>query len=211
MIDISVFKCNFIEENCYILHEKGGNGDCWVVDCGAWDENEVQIICNYMQKEGLRPVKHLLTHGHFDHIFGAKALEREYGLRPTMLRSERDTYLNAREQMCRFMHRELPLVVPDAAEYLDDDVELTLGHHTFRAIPTPGHTPGGCCYYCEEEKILLSGDTLFLHSYGRTDLPGGDGRLLFASLQRLLELPEDTRVLPGHGPETWIGNEQMLI
>lgn len=210
MVQIRVFRCNFIEENCYILWDDTAKEACWVVDCGAFYPQEVQFIADFMEKEGLRPVRHLLTHGHFDHIFGAKAIWDRYGVAPTLLREELETYEKAPEQMRLLIREGFDFEVPVAGELLQDGDELKLGQYLFRVIATPGHTPGGACYYCAEEGILLSGDTLFRHSYGRTDLPGGNFRQLSDSLERLMRLPEDTRVLPGHGPETRIGEESGI-
>lgn len=211
MIQTRIFRCNFIEENCYVLWDTEAKNTCWVVDCGAFYPEEVQTIVDFIEKEGMKPTRHLLTHGHFDHIFGAKALWEHFGVAPTLLQEEVETYKRAPEIM-RMLVPELPeFEIPPVGELLKDGDRLQLGRYTFSAIATPGHTPGGVCYYCAEEGMLLSGDTLFKHSYGRTDLPGGNAQQLFASLERLLQLPDDTRVLPGHGAITRIGEERGLV
>lgn len=211
MLQIKIFQCNFIEENCYVLWDTEAKNTCWVVDCGAFYPEEVQTIVDFIEKEGMKPTRHLLTHGHFDHIFGAKAIWERYGVAPTLLQEELETYEKAPEQMRMLIREGFDFEVPSAGELLRDGDELILGRHKFCVLATPGHTPGGACYYCAEEGILLSGDTLFKHSYGRTDLPGGNAQQLFASLERLLQLPDDTRVLPGHGAITRIGEERGLV
>lgn len=211
MIQTRIFRCNFIEENCYVLWDTEAKNACWVVDCGAFYPEEVQTIVDFIEKEGMKPTRHLLTHGHFDHIFGAKAFWEHFGVAPTLLQEEVETYKRAPEIM-RMLVPELPeFEIPPVGELLKDGDRLQLGRYTFSAIATPGHTPGGVCYYCAEEGMLLSGDTLFKHSYGRTDLPGGNAQQLFASLERLLQLPDDTRVLPGHGAITRIGEERGMV
>lgn len=211
MLKIVALPCNFIEENCYIIWDEGHSASCWVVDCGALGAEDVDMVVRFITSRGLNPVRHLLTHGHFDHIFGAQALFERYNLSPTLLKEERETYEQAPEQMRLLIPSGIDFGVPPVGELLCDKQTLTLGNLTFEVIATPGHTPGGCCYYCKEADTLISGDTLFRHSYGRTDLPGGNGMQLFNSLKKLLALPEQTKVYPGHGPTTTISEEQMLI
>lgn len=216
MLNIRIFKCNPLEENCYLIWGKNGSNECWIVDCGALEASEVAKICGFMDAEGLKPTRHLLTHGHFDHIFGAQALFERYGLRPCMLKEEISNYEKANDLMHALIPQWPAIQLPIAGELLKDGQELWLGESEnggirFQVIATPGHTPGGCCYYCAEERVLLSGDTLFRQSYGRTDFPGGSTRQLMESLNQLMELPEEVRVLPGHGEATTIGEEKYLL
>ena len=100
-------------------------------------------------------------------------------------------------------------LTPAAARYLTEGDEISFGHHTLTVLSTPGHTPGGICFYCAAEKAVFVGDTLFYCSVGRTDFPGGDSEALCESFRnKLFTLPEDTRVYPGHGPHTEIGFEK---
>ncbi|MCD8318551.1 MAG: MBL fold metallo-hydrolase, partial [Paraprevotella sp.] len=99
--------------------------------------------------------------------------------------------------------------MPAAAHYLTEGDEIYFGRHTFKVLHTPGHTPGGICFYCEAEKVIFVGDTLFYRSIGRTDLPGGNSKMLYESIKKeLFTLPDDTVVYPGHGPQTQIGAEK---
>ena len=127
-----------------------------------------------------------------------------------LCRAEQETYEASIEQMKRFLHRELPLKLPAEARYFNPDDELEVGNLHIRVIPTPGHTPGGVCFYIEKEGILFSGDSLFRHEIGRCDLPGGNETQLIEGLrQRILTLPEGVQVLPGHGDATTIGEERI--
>lgn len=206
-LNIQCFVVNMIEENCYILWDD--SKEAVIVDCGAFYEEEKEQIRSFITEKGLT-VRHLLnTHGHFDHVFGNAFISETYGINPQLSWDETDTYLVAAEQMRQFIHRDIPLTLPPIGRSLMDGDEIVFGNHTLRVISTPGHTPGGICFYCQQEGVLLSGDSLFLRCIGRCDLPGGNEQLLVESLRsKVLTLPEEVRVLPGHGPETTIANEK---
>ena len=207
MLNIQRFVVNMIEENCYLLWDE--TGEAAIVDCGAYFEEDREEIQKFVEEKKLTIVHHLLTHGHFDHIFGAQFVSDTYGVLPQMAKTETENYSSQNEQLKMFLHRELPLSIPPFGKILDDGDTVTFGHQEFKVIYTPGHTPGGVCYYNEKEKILLSGDSLFQGSIGRTDFPGGSGQALIKSLsERILTLPEEVTVLPGHGPQTTIGDEK---
>ena len=213
-LSIECFQCGPLEENCYLIWSKTGEKRCWLIDCGAFLPIEVERIVRFIEEKGLKLKKHLLTHGHFDHIFGAQAIFERFGIGPSMLEEELTTYTSAPDLMRMLMPVEWELSTPPVQEILTKRQTMQLdeeGKICFHIIQTPGHTPGGCCYYCETEGILISGDTMFQHSCGRTDFPGGSERAMRESLTRLLELPEGTRVLPGHGPSTTIGEEQAWL
>lgn len=207
MLEIRTITVNPIEENCYILYDKNRGNSCWVVDCGAFFPQEKAEILDFLVREGLKPVRHLLTHSHFDHILGAQFLYEHHKLAPDMLADETETYQKAPAILKQLIPQGMELQIPPHGELLHDEQTLQLEGYTFQVIATPGHTRGGCCYYCAEAGILLTGDTLFRGSYGRTDLPGGDIRQMQQSLLRLMELPDDTIVYPGHGHPTTIGQE----
>lgn len=207
MLTIQRFVVNMIEENCYILWDE--TREAAIVDCGAFTPQERQALSDYVTDRQLTVTRLLNTHGHFDHIFGNDFACRTFGLSPELHREEAATYEAAARQMQMFLHRDLPLTVPPAGRYFETDDRLSVGSHEWRVIHTPGHTPGGVCFYCEAERVLLSGDSLFRGSIGRCDLPGGDERSLVRTLrERILTLPDEVRVLPGHGPETTIGFER---
>ena len=208
MLNIQRIVVNMIEENCYILWDE--TLEAAIVDCGAFFDEDREAVRQFVEEKQLTPQLHILTHGHFDHIFGAQFVSDTYGLLPQMAKTETDNYKSQKEQLRMFMRRDLPLNIPPVGKTLEDGETVRFGNQEFTVIYTPGHTPGGVCFYNEKEKVLLSGDSLFQGSIGRTDFPGGSSRNLIDSLrQRILTLPEDVVVLPGHGPETSIGYEKQ--
>jgi len=208
MLQIERFVVNMIEENCYFLYDE--SGEAVIVDCGAWRPEEKEAMAAFVREKGLRPRYLLNTHCHFDHVFGDAFVQETYGLLPRMHRAEVPVYEGVQEQMQLFLHRHLSVSLPPAGELFGEGDILRFGHHALQVIHTPGHTPGGVCFYCEEEKVLLSGDSLFRREIGRCDLPGGDYAALIASLRdKVLTLPADVRVLPGHGEATTVGEERL--
>lgn len=206
---IKTFVVNPIEENCYIFGD--ATGDAVIIDCGALTKAEQTQISSFIAAEGLRPVAHLLTHAHFDHLFGAEFLYDTYGLKPRFAAADAEIYAHAEMLAEGMFGCPVNFVLPPAGDAVDADTIIPFGTHTLTVIPTPGHTPGGVCYYCADEGILFSGDTLFRSSIGRTDLPGGNYTAILESLHTLTaQLPDDVRVLPGHGPASTIAFERRV-
>lgn len=188
--------------NCYFLYDEDEK-KAIVVDPG----DSGKTIYKTLTSNGIDPVAIILTHGHFDHILGINELKEKSGAKVYALDAEKellmDSHLNASDQIRR------PCIV-SADEYFHDGQEVTLAGMTFKVMATPGHTAGSCCFLFEEDKILISGDTLFEGSVGRTDLPTGSMRALDESLKnKLMVLDDDVRVYPGHGTATTIGSERM--
>ena len=189
------------QTNCYFLYRDGAQ-EAIVVDPADKGAN----IYSALQKNGFRAAGILLTHGHFDHIWGLEELRERSGApvyaweqEKTLLRSAR---LNVSAQAGRACETY-------ADVYVKDGQEITIADMSFKVIATPGHTAGGCCYYFEEAGILMSGDTLFAESVGRTDFPTGSmGTLVRSIKEKLFVLPEETKVYPGHGERTTIGYEK---
>ena len=186
------------EVNCSILSE---NGTAWIVDPG----NEGERIVNLLRKEGLVPAGILLTHAHFDHIGAIPVLQQAFPDLPVFVS-------DADRAMFGHPMNQLPPDYPSIGKPKGlsalSELRGLRGLETLEVIETPGHTPGGVCYHFVQEKLLLSGDTLFAGSVGRTDLPGGDMATLMDSLKKLTVLPDDTLVIPGHGSTTSIAAEK---
>ncbi len=201
------FVVNYIEENCYLLWDEPTK-EAALIDCGAMNEAEWHTIQSKIQQEGLALKYVLQTHCHFDHLLGIRFIHATYGLSPRFHTMEQVVY-DAMPQMAARFHITLPSPLPQPGLYVEDGQQLSLGTEVLQVIHTPGHTPGGICFYSEKNAILFSGDTLFQGSIGRTDLGGGNlDQELHSIRTRLFTLPPETQVLPGHGPATTIAQEQ---
>lgn len=190
-----------VATNCYLAENKETK-ETLVIDPG----DEMRRIDDMITGNGLRPAAILLTHGHFDHVMAAEALAEKYGIEIYALEKEKETLEDPNLNLCGMIGR---FEVYHATKYVREGELLNLAGFSIRVIHTPGHTPGGCCYYIEEEKTLFSGDTLYAGTVGRTDFPKGSMRELLAGIRgKLLILPEDTSVYPGHMGITTIGEEK---
>ena len=206
-LNIKTFIFNSFRENCYVLWDAAGN--CVIVDPGCYWQEEFGRLKEFIAAEGLKPKAVWLTHGHFDHVHGVLKVVAEYSV-PVLMSPEDKIVLDNNQNAVR----EFGLTAPDSSQIKtvdikDGDVLDTLEGAPFKVITTPGHTPGCVCYYCEADKVLLSGDTLFAGTIGRTDHLGGDYDMEIVSvMDKLMGLPGDVDVLPGHGRRTTIADER---
>ncbi|MCR5279251.1 MAG: MBL fold metallo-hydrolase [Lachnospiraceae bacterium] len=188
--------------NCYFLYREGSSDTIIIdpADSGAY-------LYDKLKEKGFEIKAILLTHGHFDHIFGVEDIVKKAGVKVYAAKAEEallsDSSLNVSAGVGR------PVTVhPDV--FLNDGEELNLCDIDIKVIFTPGHTAGSCCFYIEEAGFLIAGDTLFEGSVGRTDLPTGSTRIMMDSIKdKLMALPDDTKVYPGHGGSTTIGFERV--
>jgi glyoxylase-like metal-dependent hydrolase (beta-lactamase superfamily II) len=189
--------------NCTILGDEVTH-EAVVVDPG----DNIAEILSRLRKHGLTLRQIVITHAHIDHVGGAALLKKATGA-PVFLNQNDLGLLGAMEMQAGWLGIPTPEVAsPDASA--EDGLAVGLATLQAEVIHTPGHTPGSICLLFPQQHLLLAGDTLFAGSIGRTDLPGGDGRQILRSLRdRLLVLPDTTRVLPGHGPDTTIGEERQ--
>lgn len=188
--------------NCYIVRKKGSDR-CVVIDPG----DSGRQLAKFIKDSGLVLEDILLTHGHFDHIMGVPALMEQLGGRLCVLEEEKELLEDAGLNVSAMSGAGAVSLCADV--FLKDGQDYEAAGMHFTVIHTPGHTRGSCCYYLKEEAVLFSGDTLFLESIGRSDLPTGNGDTLLRSLrEQVLTLPQDVKVFPGHGPVTQIGYEK---
>lgn len=206
MEGVRVLRFNAFGANCAIMWDK--NRKCIITDPGFITGEERMQLYDEIIGNNLKPEAILLTHGHFDHIFGVRQLSEDFGI-PVYL-SPADRELTGRQGKEAAM---FGLPEPDA-DFMtfnaEDGCTVTVGDMEFEAIATPGHTPGGICWYNRKDKLLISGDTLFAGSIGRTDMQGGDYDALMNSIfTRLMVLDGDVDVIPGHGGCTTIADERQ--
>lgn len=208
---IQQFTVGPIEENAYIVSDE--SGEAVIIDCGCFAESEWGQMKHYIENNHLH-VAHLLnTHLHFDHTLGNRFALRDYGLKTEASPADYYLYENMHEQMALFLGERITnkfdlTFAKELGTSLYDGGQISFGNTTLEIIATPGHTPGGVCFYNKEEGILFSGDSLFMGSVGRTDLEGGNYADLIKSLMnRILTLPPSTVVYTGHGPSTTIEHE----
>jgi glyoxylase-like metal-dependent hydrolase (beta-lactamase superfamily II) len=194
-----------ISVNTYIL--AGDNGECAVVDCGCYDDAEFERLSSFISKSGYKPVLLLNTHCHLDHIFGNGRFLRTYGLKTKACAEEED---NRRDSVSHAMMFGLDMdSPPEIGEYIEDGQLVSFGGIVLESIYVPGHTAGSIAWYCQEEKCVFTGDALFAGGIGRSDLPGGNFDQLVNNIKtRLLTLPSDTAIFPGHGDSSTIGREK---
>lgn len=204
---IQSFEFNMFGVNTYIIFDTA-TCEAAVVDPGMTAARECARIDNYIESNGLR-VKYLInTHMHIDHLFGDEYIAKKYGV--GISASTDDNILSSRiaEQARMFRLRtDMPEMLKVDNPLKNGD-RLMLGAEPIDIIAVPGHSPGSIALYCPESKFVVTGDALFKNSIGRTDLPGGSHEQLISSItKRLLTLPPDTTVYPGHGPSTTIESE----
>ena len=189
--------------NTYVVSDEQGNAV--LIDPACFYDYERQQLLKYLSPFGSH-ISIVATHGHLDHLWGAKWACEQWNV-PVMIDSADMPMVKAMQTQYNMFGLQLT-----AEPFPTDELKETsfqFSPFRFQLIHTPGHTPGSVCLYLPDERLLFSGDTLFRCGYGRTDLPGGNTAQLIDSLRRLAQLPPDTRVLPGHGEPTVIGDERL--
>lgn len=198
---IERFPMGPIAANCYVLLDES-SGEAAVIDPGACE----QPLLDFLTSGAVKSVRYiLLTHGHYDHLMGVAQVKERTGA-PVYIHREDAACLTDEKESLADTH--LPgqqrYVEPDG--FLEEGMELPLGELTIHVLHTPGHSRGGVCFLVGD--ALFSGDTLFCHTCGRTDLPGGDYATLMRSLERLARMPGDYQVYPGHNRATSLAHER---
>ncbi|MEK4229934.1 MBL fold metallo-hydrolase [Solibacillus sp. FSL H8-0538] len=199
MLNVRAYSLGPIQTNCYIVSNK--NKDCLIFDPGE----EAGRIIKEIRSKGLKPLAIFLTHAHFDHIGAVDAVRETFEL-PLYIHEKEVSWLSDPYKNGSGKYAELPnyaVKEPEEAHIIRKEQVIELGDFKFSAVFTPGHSPGSISFIFEEDGFAIVGDTLFERSIGRTDLPGGSEKLLLQSIHdKLLSLPEDTIIYPGHGSYT---------
>ncbi|MBN1143108.1 MAG: MBL fold metallo-hydrolase [Bacteroidales bacterium] len=204
MISIKTFVFNEIAANCLVLYDE--TRECAVVDPGCNCEPEREKLKKFIESNSLKPAFILNTHGHFDHVFGNAWFKDLFQCQVIMHSDDLELIQHADKYAGLFgFEIDMP-PVPDRLVAHGDRVHF--GSSQLEIIHVPGHSPGSVCLYSREDRFVISGDVLFSGSIGRSDLPGGNHFLLVEGIrEKLMTLPRDTVVWPGHGPHTTIGHE----
>jgi glyoxylase-like metal-dependent hydrolase (beta-lactamase superfamily II) len=190
------------QENCYVIGDQESRIGA-LIDPG----DEAARIAMAVEETGLDIGSIIVTHAHIDHVGAVAALTEEYAC-PVLMHAEAEPALEALPTQAMMMGIRFGKV-PEIDRYLEGEEVVEVGDLRLRSLYTPGHAPGHLAFYLQDEGLVLSGDALFAGSVGRVDLPGGSMEVLMQSIEeRLLTLPNETVVYPGHGPRTTIGNER---
>ena len=205
MIAIKTLVFNSFQENTYVLSDESGK--CVIVDAGCNSDLEFDKLIKYISSSNLTPEKLLLTHGHVDHVLGAAKVCAYYKIETYAHKLEIDLIKSATLYGAAFGFNATP--VPLISFFLVEGISINFGNSKLDVFHVPGHSKGSVALYSEVDKFVITGDVLFKGSIGRTDLPGGDYDVIMKSIStKLLTLPDDTNVFPGHGLSTTIGIEK---
>jgi glyoxylase-like metal-dependent hydrolase (beta-lactamase superfamily II) len=206
MTQIHSFVFNAFSENTYLLAED--DGTCLIIDPGMNDGNERKKLEVFIKNHGLLPTHIINTHCHVDHVLGNKWCKDKYGI-PLWIPKGEEIVLARLLSVAQMygVHAE-PSPEPDFL--MQEGQEIICGPSRWQLISAPGHSPASICMYESGQKILIAGDVIFYESIGRTDLPGGNHQLLLQNIRdKILNLPDEVKVYPGHGPPTSIGHERV--
>ena len=203
-MDIKVFVFNPFQENTFVIYDD--TKECVIVDAGCYTQSEQEELVAFIEKNGLTPKLAINTHGHIDHVLGNAFVKEKFKL--DIAGHLEDLTLMQSATTHALMYGLSIDDVPSIDINLNHGDVITFGNSELKVIHTPGHSSGGICFYSEKDNFIISGDTLFKASIGRTDLPGGNYDTLISSItQNLLSLSENLVVYPGHGDPTTIGWE----
>lgn len=200
---ILCFSLGQLQANCYFLIE---GKDCLIVD----PADEASFILEELQRRQLKLVGMLATHGHFDHIMATGEIQLSIKI-PLFISSEDRFLIDRLEETAEYFLGFTPNIIKPTPINQLIGVKCKIANFEFEKIPSPGHTPGSCSYYFKAEGVIFTGDTLFKRGIGRYDFSYSNKGELKKSLEKLLEVPKDTIVYPGHGEKTTIGAEKDFV
>ena len=201
MISIRRFVFNTFQVNTYLLFDE--TRECVIVDAACYEEDEKQLVSDFLKENNLRLVRNINTHCHVDHVLGNDFIAKTFKIYPEYHKSSEPFLLTTKEIAASFGYTMENH--PEPKGYFDEGDVIRFGNSSLKVLYTPGHADGHVCFYNAEENFVITGDVLFKDTIGRTDLPSGNFDLLMKSIrEKLFTLPPETDVYPGHGPETTI-------
>lgn len=206
MITVKTFIFNPFEENTYLLYDE--TNEAVLIDCGCMSASEEKMLSDFVKYNDLK-IKHLLcTHLHFDHVIGNGFIKETYGVFPSAHQKEAESMPSVKEQIklfkIRFSIREVAV-----KKFIVGNETIRFGKSELTTLLVPGHSPGSLAFYSQKDGIIVVGDALFRESIGRTDLWGGNFDLLRTVIRdKIMSLPDETIIYPGHGPSTTVNHEK---
>ena len=201
------FSFNPFQENTFILFDE--SNECIIIDPGCYTKKEQEILKTYIDDNKLKPVKLINTHCHIDHILGNLFVNTNWGVSVYMHKLDVPLLDKSLEIAKEYGLTEYQDASHINKIFINENDTISFGNTSLKVFYTPGHSPGHICLYNKESQLLISGDVIFFESIGRTDLPGGNYTTLINSIKdNILNLPENTTILCGHGPSTNLSYEK---
>ncbi len=197
MLKVEKFLGNEYEECSYVMFDE--THEAVIIDCGVLIPRKRKDLLEFIEQNRLQPVRLLLTHAHHDHVYGNDLIHDRYGLLPEVHEDDRVLMTRQLPRRIAELHKDYPYDIPMPEHYLTDGETITFGTHCLQVIHVPGHSPGSVVFYCAEEGIAFTGDTLMKSWIGNTELMFSSPEDMYASLKYLVQLlPDDTVIYPGH-------------
>ena len=207
MITVKTFVFNMIAVNTYLLYDE--TKEAVLIDCGCMHIAEEQKLFDFIAQNDIKLKRLLCTHLHFDHILGNNFAYQTYGIKPEAHRKEVELLPSIKQQI-RSMGVRFPVHLIEVKDFLVGNETIRFGESELVTMLVPGHSPGSLAYYSRKDGFIVVGDVLFRGSIGRTDLWGGNHDMLVAAIKdKILTLPDETIVYPGHGPSTTVIEEKL--
>ena len=207
MITVQTFVFNIIAANAYLLYDE--TKEAVLIDCGCMFPAEEKKLADFIAQNGLKIKRLLCTHLHFDHIIGNHFAHKTYGIKPEAHRKEVELLPSIKQQI-KSMGVRLPVESIAIEDFLVGNETIRFGKSELLTMLVPGHSPASLSYYSRKDGIIVVGDVLFKGSIGRSDLWGGNPEILVAAIKdKILSLPDETIVYPGHGPSTTVIAEKL--
>ena len=207
MITIKTFVFNPLQVNTYVLYDELKS--CVIIDCACYNDSDFKMLDDFISANELVPEYLINTHGHVDHLLGNHYAVKAYNKKVSAHRLDLRLFQTAID-LGAILGLDVKSI-PQISHFLEEGQDIVFGHSKLQVLHVPGHSEGSIALYSASDRFVITGDALFYGSIGRIDFPGGDHDMLINSIQKkLLTLGDDVIVLPGHGPNTSIGQEKRI-